>query len=803
MTDLTSNLEAGTLVLCGTKNPVLAYANRYGGLTSYDRERRLPSRGRLRLAEPGAVTEPREAAEWVRALGRPVNRFLVHTTWKRFLKDLQESGHAPTILDEEGQPYQGLPRADTRLCLRAPVLTDRVEKWQIFDPFARSFEPVGVPSTPTAAALFHERLSRELLTPGPVLVVLEGRPEEHNSRHRSVSPDALRLARALLGAYARRRRGVVQELAGANLAGWESEVDHGAIHLVVLEPTVPTMRDAAARLRATRMRWGCVLREHVPTANKEWAQWLRLLSGRPYSGPGPDLSTPDHALVTECLARLHQAEIVASCRAPEARAGGRESEEHLACKAAVYHALTAAYGKKAVEVEVDPSTQASGEDVEDEITDDEIDRVFNVEDGYEHPVIDGLVTRLDIVARPAGRPSIAVEVETCRGTIGQDPFSNVLRRLVRKADVLNGFGRTMLVAPPELAALAPRPFHRIAMSLSERIPKLGIATLDLGDGRFLDLVRSEIPDESDDPIAPEDSYAAVSHAEETPLRWSDIAGYDEVKQLIRRDVQDSFARADELRSHGLGLPSGVLLFGPPGTGKTRIARALATELGHKARLLRPSDVISKWLGEGVERIRELADWAIRERPAVLVVDELDAIAPNRAIEGNIHQDSLAMVNELLTQLDRLREVSDVLVVATTNAMVRLDPAIMRTGRFDLKIPLGPPNPEDRRAILRHYIGRQDLRVDESALNRWVAATNLLTASDLHNLTDRVGRRRILSAPPASAFSALMDEELASSSAVDRESLDRFLDDLLRYASAHWHQQYAWVGEDLKQIEAKR
>lgn len=773
----------GTLILAGAAHrPVLARVDHEGRVVSYDVNRRVPPRGRRVIAAPGEMTGPEEAKTWVIACGGTVSRYLVHTAWNRFLRVLAESDAPAEVLDEDGLPYDGSPRAETLIRLRAPLPEREVERWQIFDPFSRTFEPVGVPADADAVALFHEQLTRELLIPGPVLVALEGLPDSSTGRVRAVSPGARRLARALLGAYGHRRRGPVVELLGADLGSWPAHVDRRAIHLVVLDPSRTSMRDAAARLRATHMRWGCLLREHAPSDNQGWSDWLRLLSGRPATGGAPEPST-DHALVTASLAQYRQAEVVAACRSPEARAGGQESDEHLACKAAIFAALSATYDGHA-EVEYRPS------DLDDE--DDE-------RPGEEDLRLD-VNARIDLVAGPGGRHTLAVEVETCRGTIGQDPFSAVLRRLVHKQDALKRFAEVELVAPPSLAALAPRPFHRMAASLAERLGrKLIVATVDLGDGRRLRLDAKPPPATIDAPIRAVDTYAESTRTEETPLTWADIAGYRGVVDLIQSDVLAAFERADALRARGLGLPSGILLFGPPGTGKTRMARALAHALGHQVRLLRPSDIISKWLGEGIERIREVADWAARERPSAVIIDELDAIAPSRTGSASIHQDTLAMVNELLTQLDRLRELPDVVVIATTNAMIRLDPAVMRAGRFDFKMPVGPPTPADREAILTHYLGKQDEHVAPVTLARWVEQTHLLSPADLSALVEQAGRRLVLRGN-GRTFEALMDECLAARNAPDVESLRRFVDDLERYAGPVWKAQYAWVGEDPRLFE---
>ena len=120
------------------------------------------------------------------------------------------------------------------------------------------------------------------------------------------------------------------------------------------------------------------------------------------------------------------------------------------------------------------------------------------------------------------------------------------------------------------------------------------------------------------------------------------------------------------------------------------------------KLIGPSDLTSMWLGEGVHKIRELFDWAIKQAPCLLIIDEFDAIAPVRS-EHNMHTDEKRQVNELLSQLDRIGD-RRVAVVATTNYVRGIDSAIRRSGRFDFKIPVFPPTLEDRRELFAYYLG---------------------------------------------------------------------------------------------------
>jgi len=146
---------------------------------------------------------------------------------------------------------------------------------------------------------------------------------------------------------------------------------------------------------------------------------------------------------------------------------------------------------------------------------------------------------------------------------------------------------------------------------------------------------------------------------------------------------------------------GLLLYGLPGCGKSLMAQAIAGTADRRHRSVVPSDLTSMWLGEGVTKTRELFDWAIKNSPCVLIIDELDGIGTQRQ-EYNMHSDEKRQVNELLTQLDRISN-KGVVVVATTNYLRGIDTAVQRSGRFDLKVAVFPPNKSDRAAIFKFYL----------------------------------------------------------------------------------------------------
>lgn len=186
------------------------------------------------------------------------------------------------------------------------------------------------------------------------------------------------------------------------------------------------------------------------------------------------------------------------------------------------------------------------------------------------------------------------------------------------------------------------------------------------------------------------------------LRMDDVAGYSE----IRQHVDDLIIWPEKHRraSRGPSRSSGILFFGPPGCGKSRLAQAIAGELDQEVRLLGPSDLRGAYMGWGQVLVREQFDWVAEHERRMLVIDELDAVARSRRNVGNMHEDEMANVNELLVQLDRVSRLGR-LIVGTTNYVDSLDDAVVRSGRFGRFVPVPPPDIDESIAILQYYLKR--------------------------------------------------------------------------------------------------
>lgn len=192
------------------------------------------------------------------------------------------------------------------------------------------------------------------------------------------------------------------------------------------------------------------------------------------------------------------------------------------------------------------------------------------------------------------------------------------------------------------------------------------------------------------------------------VKFSDVAGHTELKKDLMQII-DFLKNPKIYKKAGAKLPKGILLYGPPGTGKTLLAKAIAGEANVNFRAVSGSDFDEKFVGVGAGRIRELFKWARKNSPCILFIDEIDALGGKRG--GNISADRQT-INALLSEMDGFTAGNGVLVVAATNRLQDLDPALTRPGRFDNRfaVPL-PSTSKERREIIDIYT--KDKRFDDS------------------------------------------------------------------------------------------
>jgi transitional endoplasmic reticulum ATPase len=212
------------------------------------------------------------------------------------------------------------------------------------------------------------------------------------------------------------------------------------------------------------------------------------------------------------------------------------------------------------------------------------------------------------------------------------------------------------------------------------------------------------------------------------VHWDDIGGYDSIKQELREIVEWPMKYKQYFEELGVEPPRGILLFGPPGTGKTLLAKAVATESGANFIAIRGPEILSKWVGESEKAIREIFKKARMAAPCVVFFDEVDAIAPARGLGG----DSLVserVVAQLLTEMDGIKTLENVVVIAATNRPDILDPALLRPGRLDRLIYVPPPDYRARLEIFRVHARKLKL-MDDVNLEELARRTEGYTGADI-------------------------------------------------------------------------
>jgi transitional endoplasmic reticulum ATPase len=185
------------------------------------------------------------------------------------------------------------------------------------------------------------------------------------------------------------------------------------------------------------------------------------------------------------------------------------------------------------------------------------------------------------------------------------------------------------------------------------------------------------------------------------IGFDDVGGQEAAKAELEA-ICIAIREPARFRRWGARPPRGVLLFGPPGTGKTMLARALAHESGATFIHVRASDVVSKWYGEAEQKLQQAFDWARRERPSVLFFDEVDALAIPREYS---HEATHRIVSTFLENMDGLKQLDGVVVLAATNRPEAVDEALTRPGRFDRLVEVALPSPPERQAIFEVHFAR--------------------------------------------------------------------------------------------------
>ncbi len=243
-------------------------------------------------------------------------------------------------------------------------------------------------------------------------------------------------------------------------------------------------------------------------------------------------------------------------------------------------------------------------------------------------------------------------------------------------------------------------------------------------------------------MMPRTTPANLTKGTRSQTTWADVAGVEEVRGELM-EVVEFMREPKRFQRLGAKVPKGLLLYGPPGTGKTLLAKAVAYESGANFYSASASSFVEMFAGLGASRIRKLFDEARKNAPAIIFIDELDAVGATRSGHGfNREQDQT--LNQLLVELDGFEGAEQVVVMGASNRIQDLDPALLRPGRFDRQLLVSPPDLAGREAILRVHTRGKPLNLDDVDLGVVARQTSGLTGAELANICNeaaiKAGRR---------------------------------------------------------------
>ena len=287
------------------------------------------------------------------------------------------------------------------------------------------------------------------------------------------------------------------------------------------------------------------------------------------------------------------------------------------------------------------------------------------------------------------------------------------------ADVTHGFVGADLAALAREAAM--RAIRRVLPEIDLEVASIPVETLnkiEVNNEDFLAALREMEP-----------SAMREVMVESPNVHWDEIGGLADVKQQLIESVEWPLTYARLFEHMDARPPRGILLYGPPGTGKTMLAKAVATESQANFISIKGPEFLSKWVGESEKAVRETFRKARQAAPSVVFLDEIDSIAPSR---GGMSSDSHVterVISQILTELDGLESLNDVMVIAATNRPDIIDAALLRPGRFDRLIEIGLPDEEARKEILKIHTSKKPL-ADDIDLEDIAKRTDKFSGADL-------------------------------------------------------------------------
>jgi len=274
------------------------------------------------------------------------------------------------------------------------------------------------------------------------------------------------------------------------------------------------------------------------------------------------------------------------------------------------------------------------------------------------------------------------------------------------ADITHGFvGADIATLCKEAAMHALR---RILpdLDLEEEIPQEVLDELTVTQADFFEALKNV------EPSALREVYVEIPK-----VRWEDVGGLKRAKEELKEAVEWPLKYPELFKLLDAKPPKGILLFGPPGTGKTLLAKAVANETKANFISIKGPELFSKWVGESEKAVREIFRKAKQAAPSIVFFDEIDSIAPSRGISTDSHATE-RVISQILAEIDGIEELKDVVVIAATNRPDMVDPALLRPGRIERLIYVGPPTKEERLEIIKVHL--QGKRIADDVDLEWFA-----------------------------------------------------------------------------------
>ncbi len=285
-------------------------------------------------------------------------------------------------------------------------------------------------------------------------------------------------------------------------------------------------------------------------------------------------------------------------------------------------------------------------------------------------------------------------------------------------------GADIEVLCKEAALKAIKPYFTELKNIQEKAPTQILDKIKVSREHFIEATKNVEP-----------SAMREVLINKPDIHWSDVGGLKKSKEKLRELVELPLLRPDLYIKAGIKPSKGILLSGPPGTGKTLLAKAVATEANANFISIKGPELVSKWVGESEKHIREIFKKARQVSPTIIFFDEFDSISKLRG--SSMNDSTEKIVNQLLTEMDGIENLENVIVMAATNRKDLIDPALLRPGRIDGIIELEVPNKESREEIFKVHTKKMPLE-KSLKLSEYVEKTDLWTGADIEALTRNAG-----------------------------------------------------------------